>query len=105
MKTCSLDRLGLSSGRAVRPLLRIMIPLFAILVGGLRPLANAAEPSFPSTFKEQTIATQDGAKIFVRSGGAGPAAILIHGYGDTGDMWAPLAVELAKTHTVIVPDL
>jgi pimeloyl-ACP methyl ester carboxylesterase len=31
--------------------------------------------------------------------------VLIHGYGDTGDMWGPLAAELTKTHTVIVPDL
>jgi pimeloyl-ACP methyl ester carboxylesterase len=29
----------------------------------------------------------------------------LHGYGDTGDMWAPLAADLAKHHTVIVPDL
>jgi pimeloyl-ACP methyl ester carboxylesterase len=48
---------------------------------------------------------QDGTTIFVRSGGAGPAVVLIHGFGDTGDMWGPLAQELAKTHTVIVPDL
>ena len=51
------------------------------------------------------IATPDGANIFVRSGGVGPAVVLIHGFGDTGDMWGPLATELARTHTVIVPDL
>ncbi len=27
------------------------------------------------------------------------------GFGDTGDMWAPLAAVLVKTRTVIVPDL
>ena len=31
--------------------------------------------------------------------------MLLHGFGDTGDMWAPLAAELARDHTVIVPDL
>ncbi len=31
--------------------------------------------------------------------------VLLHGFADTGDMWAPLAAELAKNHTVIVPDL
>jgi pimeloyl-ACP methyl ester carboxylesterase len=31
--------------------------------------------------------------------------VLLHGYGETGDMWAPLAAELARDHTVIVPDL
>jgi len=41
----------------------------------------------------------------VRVGGQGPAAVLLHGYGETGDMWAPLAADLAKDHTVVVPDL
>jgi hypothetical protein len=27
------------------------------------------------------------------------------GYGDTGQMWSALAPVLAKTHTVIVPDI
>jgi pimeloyl-ACP methyl ester carboxylesterase len=31
--------------------------------------------------------------------------LLLHGFGDTGDMWAPLAEVLVKDHTVIVPDL
>ena len=31
--------------------------------------------------------------------------VLLHGYGETGDMWAPLAAKLAADHTVIVPDL
>jgi pimeloyl-ACP methyl ester carboxylesterase len=30
---------------------------------------------------------------------------LLHGFGDTGDMWAPLAADLVRDHTVIVPDL
>ena len=30
---------------------------------------------------------------------------MLHGYGETGDMWAPLAVDLARDHTVVVPDL
>ena len=59
---------------------------------------------FPASFKTQTIET-NGTKIFVRVGGHGPAVVMLHGYGETGDMWAPLATALAKTHTVIVPDL
>jgi pimeloyl-ACP methyl ester carboxylesterase len=31
--------------------------------------------------------------------------LLIHGFGDSGDMWAPLAARLAKDHKVVVPDL
>jgi pimeloyl-ACP methyl ester carboxylesterase len=41
----------------------------------------------------------------VRVGGAGPAVVFLHGFGDTGDMWAPVAAVLVKTHTVVVPDL
>jgi len=47
----------------------------------------------------------DGATIYVRVGGKGPAVVMLHGFGDTGDMWAPLANALIKDHTVIVPDL
>jgi pimeloyl-ACP methyl ester carboxylesterase len=47
----------------------------------------------------------DGAEIYVRVGGKGPAVVMLHGFGDTGDMWAPLANALIKDHTVIVPDL
>jgi pimeloyl-ACP methyl ester carboxylesterase len=47
----------------------------------------------------------DGATIHVRVGGKGPAVVMLHGFGDTGDMWAPLANALIKDHTVIVPDL
>jgi pimeloyl-ACP methyl ester carboxylesterase len=65
--------------------------------------AFAVEP-FPSSFKTATIKV-NGTEIYVRSGGSGPAVVLLHGFGDTGDMWAPLAKVLMATHTVIVPDL
>ena len=66
--------------------------------------ASAAIVSYPSSFRTQEIAAQD-ATLYVRVGGHGPAVVLLHGFGDTGDMWEPLAVELARDHTVIVPDL
>jgi pimeloyl-ACP methyl ester carboxylesterase len=59
---------------------------------------------FPAEFRTREIAT-NGTSIFVRSAGAGPAVVLLHGYGETGDMWVPMAVDLARDHTVIVPDL
>ena len=46
-----------------------------------------------------------GADIFVRSAGTGPVVVLIHGYAETSDSWAPLAAELIKSYTVVVPDL
>src|SRR5262245_4613690 len=59
---------------------------------------------FPPEFKVESILT-NGAKIFVRTGGQGPAIVMLHGFGDTGDMWAPVAATLSRNHTVIVPDL
>jgi pimeloyl-ACP methyl ester carboxylesterase len=56
---------------------------------------------FPPEFR----ATTNGVLIYVRCGGVGPGVVLLHGYGETGDMWAPMAVDLAHHHTVVVPDL
>jgi pimeloyl-ACP methyl ester carboxylesterase len=67
--------------------------------------AAVAQPALPSTFKGQLVHSPAGADIFVRSGGAGPAVVLIHGYAETSDSWAPLAAELQNSYTVIVPDL
>ena len=59
---------------------------------------------FPPSFKSLTIAT-NGTSLYVRVGGHGPAVMMLHGFGDTGDMWAPVAARLVKDHTVVVPDL
>jgi pimeloyl-ACP methyl ester carboxylesterase len=64
----------------------------------------AAITPFPASFHTQMIPT-NGTNLYVRVGGKGPAVVLLHGFGDTGDMWAPLAIALVKDHTVIVPDL
>ena len=69
------------------------------------PVPSSAQSLvFPPSFTVRDIAT-NGATIHVRSAGTGPAVVLLHGYGETGDMWVPLAVELARDHKVIVPDL
>ena len=59
---------------------------------------------YPASFRTQEIPT-NGTTLHVRIGGKGPAALLLHGYGETGDMWAPLAAGLAQGHTVVAPDL
>src|SRR5437660_273741 len=76
----------------------------AVSVVLLATRALAQVPPFPGSFTTQMITT-NGAQIFVRTGGRGPAVVLLHGYGETGDMWAPLAARLARDHRVIVPDL
>jgi pimeloyl-ACP methyl ester carboxylesterase len=78
--------------------------LLAAAVMMLATPALAQVPPFPAGFHTQEITT-NGATLHVRVGGKGPAVVLLHGYGETGDMWAPLAAELARDHTVVVPDL
>jgi len=67
------------------------------------PAAAEVKP-FPASFHAQQMSVTGGTE-YVRVGGQGPAVLLLHGFGDTGDMWAPLAEVLVKDHTVIVPDL
>lgn len=59
---------------------------------------------WPPEFHTQDIAT-NGAIIHTRVGGSGPAVVLLHGYGETGDMWIPMAADLARNYSVVVPDL
>jgi pimeloyl-ACP methyl ester carboxylesterase len=82
----------------IRMLLSALMVLFCSL-----PAAAQVTP-FPASFRTQDIQT-DGATLHVRVGGKGPAVLLLHGFGDTGDMWGPLAADLARDHTVVVPDL
>lgn len=83
-------------------MLKIVIAALGLMVLTL-PAAARVVP-FPSEFKARSIET-NGTSLYVRVGGKGPAVLLLHGFGDTGDMWAPLAARLMKDHTVIVPDL
>jgi pimeloyl-ACP methyl ester carboxylesterase len=79
---------------------------FALFAAGMLASAPAlakVEP-FPAAFKVRDIPVE-GATIHTRVGGRGPVVVLLHGFGDTGDMWAPLAARLAGDHTVVVPDL
>lgn len=75
-----------------------------VLTGMAAAPARAAVPDFPASFRALDIPA-NGTTIHVRIGGSGPAVVLLHGYGETGDMWAPLAADLVRDHTVIVPDL
>jgi pimeloyl-ACP methyl ester carboxylesterase len=78
--------------------------LAAWLALSLASAATAQVEQFPASIKTLDIAA-NGTTIHVRSGGSGPAVLLLHGFGDTGDMWAPLASRLVKDHKVVVPDL
>lgn len=47
----------------------------------------------------------NGVRLHYRIAGQGAPVVLLHGYAQTSHMWLPLMAELAKTHTVIAPDL
>ena len=79
----------------------LLVALSAALIASP---AAADSFAFPAGFHTQEIAA-NGATIHVRVGGAGPAVLLLHGYGETGDMWAALAADLVRDHTVVAPDL
>ena len=84
-----------------KPGMRI-VPMLAGLALSL-PATAQVQP-FPASFQAREIQSGD-ATLHVMVGGKGPAVVLLHGFGDTGAMWSPLAARLAAKHTVVVPDL
>ena len=78
----------------------LAVALFAVAT-----VSSQTPPSLPSSFQTKTIHSSEAADIFVGRGGSGPVVVLIHGYAENSDSWAPLAADLMKDHTVVVPDL
>jgi pimeloyl-ACP methyl ester carboxylesterase len=77
---------------------------FMTLAAVVAPLAHGEVTPFAAGFRAEQMQVTGGTQ-YVRVGGQGPAVVLLHGFGDTGDMWEPLATILVKNHQVIVPDL
>src|SRR5262245_33712199 len=86
----------------MRALASLVVTWLALLAAPMTASAQAFK--FPAGFALRDIST-NGTTIHVRVGGTGPAVVLLHGYGETGDMWIELAANLVRDHTVIVPDL
>ena len=61
------------------------------------------EGLFPD-FQSHWISTSAG-RIFTVVGGSGPPVVLVHGFPQTHAMWHRIASTLAKSHTVVCPDL
>ncbi len=62
--------------------------------------ASAVPPGFTERFAEV-----NGVRLHYFIGGKGSPVVLLHGYTQTSHMWLPIMPSLAKSHTVIVPDL
>ena len=58
-----------------------------------------------ATAVDSRFAEVNGTKLHYLTAGKGEPVLLLHGYAQTSHMWRPLIAELAKTHTVIAPDL
>src|SRR5437667_9682815 len=83
----------------------MILRFLAVALFAVTTVSSQTPPSLPSSFQAKTIHSPEGADIFVRWGGSGPVVVLIHGYAENSDSWAPLAADLMKDHTVVVPDL
>ena len=77
-------------------MLRTALPLLSLVVVLAAP-ARADVPPFPASFQTSEIQTR-GATIHVRVGGKGSAVVMLHGFGDTGDMWAPCGEARRRSH-------
>src|SRR5438128_11869680 len=77
----------------------------AVCLFAVGTVSSQTPPSLPSNFHAKTIHSPEGADIFVRWGGSGPVVVLIHGYAENSDSWAPLAADLMKDNTLMVHDL
>jgi pimeloyl-ACP methyl ester carboxylesterase len=95
----------IDNGRHRGFLAPILVSLSAVtLAVGVPARALAEVKPFSANFRARDMAVTGGT-LHVRTGGSGPAVLMLHGFGDTGDMWQPLGEVLVKDHTVIVPDL
>ena len=56
-------------------------------------------------FEYRDVTVADHVSLHTAIGGSGPALVLLHGFPQTHLMWRKVAPVLARTHTVICPDL
>ena len=82
----------------------LAVGMLTLVIGASAQAAKAEVHPFPAAFHGSDMEVSGGTQ-FVRIGGRGPAVLLLHGFGDTGDMWQPLAERLVTDRTVIIPDL
>src|SRR6478736_7946717 len=77
--------------------------LLALLLLAYTSLPMTAS-KIPAGFTEH-FTDVNGVRLHYRIAGQGDPIVLLHGYAQDSRMWLPLMAELAKTHTVIAPDL
>jgi len=86
-------------GRRTRAL--VVAVAWLVTISALQAAGGAASPSgFSDRFAEV-----NGTRLHYLIGGKGSPVVLLHGFAETGHMWLPIMPLLAKSHTVVVPDL
>ena len=83
----------------MRKLISLLLLAFAAMLMVTQAGASRAI-NIESRYKEV-----NGVRLHYLIAGKGDAVILLHGYAQNSHMWLALIPELAKTHTVIAPDL
>ena len=83
----------------MRKLISLLLVAFAAMLMVSQAGADQSI-KIESRFKEV-----NGVRLHYRIAGKGDPVLLLHGYAQNSHMWLPLIPELAKTHTVIAPDL
>ena len=84
----------------MRFLLRLALSSALLVLTLTTPAAAQAQTQISDRF-----ANVNGVKLHYLIAGKGDLVILLHGYAQNSHMWRPLMVEVAKSHTVIAPDL
>jgi pimeloyl-ACP methyl ester carboxylesterase len=77
-----------------------LVSWFLVSLAGLT-VPGAAFAQAP----QSRFADVNGTRLHYLTAGAGEPILLLHGYAQTSHMWRPVMAELAKTNTVIAPDL
>src|SRR5712691_9816023 len=83
--------------------MRALLTAAAILILSLTT-ATIVRPQAQPAIQDR-FASIGGVRLHYLIAGKGDPVILLHGYAQNSHMWRPLIPELAKTHTVIAPDL
>ena len=84
----------------MRTIIRLLFCSAAVLI-----LAVFTTPALAQRRIEDRFANVNGIRLHYLFAGKGEPVLLLHGYAQNSHMWRPLIPELAKTHTVIAPDL
>jgi pimeloyl-ACP methyl ester carboxylesterase len=72
----------------------------AAIVGATGASERQPQPAIADRY-----ADVNGVRLHYLAAGSGEPVILLHGYAQTSHMWRPLIAELARTRSVIAPDL